>query len=291
MALRECAKTAVITGSASGIGRALSLALAERGWKVGIVDVDIEGAEETLQMVIRAGGEGDVFRCNVRKLQEVVAAADHFYQAWGQVGMLINNAGIGGGGYVGDIAIEQWETVVETDFWGVVYGCHVFIPRMKAQGAGHIVNVSSIAGLLPVMGFAPYNTSKAAVVSLSETLRVELAPFNIGVTVVCPSVVRTGILDNTMKVMDLGDSEEERWGLEMLQAAFRATPMTMDDFSRVVMRGIEKNRLYVLPRFSARLVWFGVRLAPSLNYRMWAFLNRHGLAMKAITSAARRGWV
>ena len=128
--------TAVITGASSGIGRALSVALSKEGWRIGIVDVDQDGAERTRELVEKVGGKGEVFRCNVRKVEEVMAAADHFFDSWGEVGMLVNNAGIGGGGYVGEIPLKDWEAVVETDLWGVIYGCHAFIPRMKAQGGG-----------------------------------------------------------------------------------------------------------------------------------------------------------
>lgn len=282
-------KTAVITGAASGIGRYLSIALAREGWKIGIVDIDMNGANETLQIVDEAGSEGDCFHANVRKLEEVMAAADYFFERWGKVGMLINNAGIGGGGYVGEIPMEDWHAVVETDYWGVVYGCHAFIPRMKEQGGGHIVNISSTAGIIPVMGFAPYNTAKAAVVSLSETLVVELAPFNIGVTVVCPSVISTNILENSFKVVDVTETETMQWGLELIETAMKKTRVNGEEFAGRVLRDVQRNRLYCLPKFFSRLIWFNIRLSPSLNYRMWAFVSRHGLAQRAIMAAARRG--
>lgn len=161
------AETVAITGVASGLGRAFALAWAGKGWKVGILDIDMEGAEKTREMVVEAGGSGEILRCDVRDPMEVEAAADHLFSRWGAVGILVNNAGVGGGGAVGDIPLKDWETVMGIDLWGVVHGCHSFIPRMKKQGGGHIVNVSSLAGLISAPGFAPYNMSKAAVVSLS----------------------------------------------------------------------------------------------------------------------------
>jgi NAD(P)-dependent dehydrogenase (short-subunit alcohol dehydrogenase family) len=282
-------KTTVITGASSGIGRALSLALAREGWKVGIVDIDIAQAEETRRMVEAAGGEGEVFRADVRILQEVEAAADHFFDLWGEVGMLVNNAGIGGGGFVGNVPIKDWTAVIETDYWGVVYGCHAFVPRLKEQGRGQIVNTSSIAGIIPVMGFAPYNTAKAAVVSLSETLRVELAPYNIGVTVVCPPVVCTNILDNSMKVLELPETEETGWGIELIEAAMQRNTLPIDEFTRRVLRDVEKNRLFSVPKLSSRLVWFGIRLSPSLNFGIWAFLSKRGWMRKVMFTAVRWG--
>jgi NAD(P)-dependent dehydrogenase (short-subunit alcohol dehydrogenase family) len=282
-------KTAVITGASSGIGRALSLALAREGWKVGIVDIDMEQAEETRRMVREAGGEGEVFQANVRVLQEVMAAADHFFDLWGEVGMLVNNAGIGGGGFVGDVDMKDWAAVVETDYWGVVYGCHAFVPRLKKQGRGQIVNTSSTAGIIPVMGFASYNTAKAAVVSLSETLRLEMAPYNVGVTVVCPPVVKTNILENSLKVVELPGGEEMRWGMEMIETAMRREDLPLEEFARRVLRDIEKNKLYSVPKLASRLVWLGIRLSPSLNFAVWAFLSKHGLMQRFMSAAVRWG--
>ena len=196
------ARTVVITGAASGLGRAFALAWAGKGFEVGILDINMEGARETLKMIEKTGGHGEVLRCDVRNLDEVQAAADHFYYRWGAVGVLINNAGVGGGGAVGEVPIADWETVIGIDLWGVVYGCHVFIPHMKEQGGGHIVNVSSLAGLISAPRFASYNMSKAAVVALSQTLKTELASSGIGVTVVCPPVVKTDILENTLGMVD-----------------------------------------------------------------------------------------
>ena len=188
-------KKVVITGAASGLGRALALALARKGCRIGIVDINLDGAEETLRMVERAGGSGETYELDVREVTDWGAMANHFFQCWGGVDVLVNNAGVVAVGHVGDIPIENWEWIFSINFWGMVYGCHTFIPRMKAQGGGHIVNVASAAGLLSLQELGPYNTTKAAVIALSETLRGELAPFKIGVTAVCPMFFNTHLLD------------------------------------------------------------------------------------------------
>ncbi len=235
---RDIPKTAVVTGAASGIGRAISIALGREGFKVGL---------------------------------------------------LVNNAGIGAGGYVGEFPLQEWKKVVETNFLGVLYGCHAFIPRMKARGAGHIVNTASIAGLMPALGFSPYNSTKAAVVALSETLKVELAPFKIGVTVLCPSIIKTNIINTTLEIVDIEGLSEAAWGIELIETGFDNARVTPEDVARIVLRAIDRNKLYALTNTGTRIAWFAVRLNPELNYRIWALLHKHDLARKLMMRLARAG--
>jgi short-subunit dehydrogenase len=215
--------------------------------------------------------------------------ADHFFDAWGEVGLLVNNAGIGGGGYVGETFIEDWEKVVGTNFLGVVRGCTAFIPRMKMQGRGHIVNTASTAGLVPVMGFAPYSTSKVAVVALSEILLVELAPYNIGVTVLCPSTVRTNIMDNSLKVISAEGYEALEWGIELIETGMARAKITTEDVARMLIEGVEKDRLFVVTNGPARSNWRNYRVSPERYFRLMAFMHRKGLARRFMMSMARKG--
>jgi NAD(P)-dependent dehydrogenase (short-subunit alcohol dehydrogenase family) len=283
------AKTAVITGAGSGIGRAIALGLAEMGYRVGIVDIDPEAAGETLGLVEGACGRGEAFQCDVCDFDAVRAMADHFFDAWGEVGMLVNNAGIGGGGYVGEISVEDWEKVLDTDVMGVVHGCTAFVPRLKAQGRGHIVNTASTAGLVPAMGFAPYSASKAAVVALSEILLVELAPFGIGVTVLCPSTVRTNIMDNSLKVLTAEGHEALDWGKELINTGMERSKVTCEDVARMLLEGVEKDRLFVVTNRPALANWRDYRLAPERYFKLLAFLHRKGLLMRFMMSVARKG--
>jgi NAD(P)-dependent dehydrogenase (short-subunit alcohol dehydrogenase family) len=215
--------------------------------------------------------------------------ADHFFETFGEVGLLVNNAGIGGGGYIGETCLEDWEKVARTDFFGGVYGCHAFVGRMKAQGAGHIVNTASMAGLFAIPGFAPYNSSKAAVVALTETLRVELAPYNIGASVLCPSMIATNIVSNSLKVTESESYEDASWGIELLSVGMEQSSVGVEDVARLVLHAVEKDRLFIITRFSARLSWLNARLSPELYYRMIAFLHRKGLARLMFMWAARKG--
>lgn len=275
-------KTAVVTGAASGLGRSLCVELARDGWKLGMVDINIAGAEETLALVERAGGTGEPYICDVRSFEEVQAMADHFLGAWGKVGMLFNNAGLGAGGNVGEIPIEEWRRTVDTDLWGVIHGCHAFIPAMKRARAGHIVNTGSIGAFIGLPEIAPYSVSKAGVIALSETIRSELAPFNVGVTVVCPSFFKTNIID-TMATTD-------DWHRQVLEVAFESAKMSCDELACRVLRAAEKNRLYVFPQASAKLTWYQKRFVPTTTIRLWTFLNGRGWLRPFVERSVRGGW-
>jgi NAD(P)-dependent dehydrogenase (short-subunit alcohol dehydrogenase family) len=276
-------KTAVITGAASGIGRAYALAWAKRGFKIGIVDIDMDGAEETLALVDRAGGSGEVFRCNVRKLQEVQNTADHFFEKWGKIGLLVNNAGVADVGMVGDVPIEDWERQIETNLWGYIYGCHTFIPRMKEQGGGHIVNTASSAGMVTIRSMGPYNVAKAGIIALSETLKPELAPFNIGVTVVCPSFLRTNLLDT--------GTWTDNWIYDVADICMDGAKVTSDDIAELVVKAVARNRLYVFPQPFAKLTWIDKRMSPEMFYRLFAFLNKKGWDEPLLKALGKRGMV
>lgn len=282
-------RTAVITGAGSGIGRALALALTSRGYRVGIADIDEEAAARTLEMVREAGGAGETWVCDVGDIEQVTAMADHFFEEWGKVGLLVNNAGIGGGGYIGETSMEDWRAVVNTNLWGVVHGCHAFLPRMKEQGSGHIVNTASIAGQVPVIGFAPYNTTKAAIISFSETLLMEAAPFNIGVTVLCPSMVPTNILENSFKCVKVDSYEEGEWGVELITTGIGASRITVDGVAKLLLDGIERDRLFVNTNVLSRLNWINSRISPEWYFRGIAYLNKKGLAKGFLLWAAKKG--
>ncbi|MBU1671514.1 MAG: SDR family NAD(P)-dependent oxidoreductase [Actinobacteria bacterium] len=285
------AETAVVTGAASGIGRAIAVGLGKKGWRVGVADVDLDGANETVEMVRKAGGEAESFACDVTRPDDVSGMADHFFDSQGKVGLLVNNAGVGGGGDVGEVPIEDWKTVIDTNLWGVIYGCHAFIPRMKEQGGGHILNVASLAGIVPILGLGSYNVTKAGVVALSRTLRMELSPFNISVTALCPSSVKTNIVDNTLAKFVSRDVESLDYGVRTRRTAFEKTPLTVEQVAELALEGVEKDRLYVLTNFFTRLAWLEIRLMPTLYIRLWAWLNRKGLARPLVTKLAEKGIV
>ncbi len=252
---------AVVTGAGSGLGRALSLALAKRGSKVLLADIDLTSAEETAQAVIAAGGQALAQSCDVAKVEDVEKLAELAEAEFGGCDLIANNAGVGVGGPIGDVSLRDWEWVMNINLWGVIYGCHVFGPRFKRQRSGHILNIASAAGLLCAPDMAPYNVTKAGVVAMSETLCGELAPFSVGVTVVCPTFFKTQIADKsrfTGKSDRLVDAAKKQMERSSVQAG---------DVASSALEACEKNILYCVPMVDARWGWWLKRLAPDSFYK------------------------
>ena len=272
----------VITGAASGIGRGLALAFAKERCTILLADINEAGLNKTCEMVRQAGGNPEVFLCDVSKLDDVMRMADHCFKTWGKVDILVNNAGVASVGIMGDIPIKNWEWIVSINFWGVVYGCHAFVPRMKKQGCGHIVNVASIAGIISSAEMSPYNATKAATISISETLKSELAPYKIGVTVLCPTFIKT----NLMETMRYTDEFQKQCSVVGVESA-KWTPEMIAD---LVINAVKKNKLYVVPQMAAKLIWISKRISPSAFFGLFAFLMRKGWARKLMLSMARTGF-
>jgi NAD(P)-dependent dehydrogenase (short-subunit alcohol dehydrogenase family) len=187
-------KVAVITGGGSGIGRALALALARAGARVVVADVVEADAAETVRQVTATGAEGLAVPTDVADRQQVEALADRVFARYGATHILCNNAGVVVHGGLESATWQDWQWVIGVNLWGVIHGLLSFVPRMIARGeGGHVVNTASMAGLIASQGLGVYNTTKYAVVGLSETLAKDLRPHGIGVTVVCPLGVTTRI--------------------------------------------------------------------------------------------------
>lgn len=240
---------AVVTGAASGLGRAFCLELGRRGARLLCADVDEPGARKTAADV-----GGTALRCDVARIEEVEALAAEAERALGGVDLVINNAGVAVGGAVGDVALDDWRWIMGVNLWGVIHGCHVFAPRLRAQGRGHILNVASAAGLLAPPGMAPYNVTKAAVVALSETLAAELAPSGVGVTVLCPTFFQTNIGKSARSVDDRK--------LALVEKLMARAKVQADDVARFALDAAARDELYALPHADGRWMWRLKRWAP-----------------------------
>ncbi|HEY3819617.1 MAG TPA: SDR family NAD(P)-dependent oxidoreductase [Polyangiaceae bacterium] len=249
-------KLALVTGAGSGIGRATALALAEAGARVAVVDIDDARVAE----VKRELGEKCALakRVDVSKKEEMAALADEVHAASGALDVLVNNAGVGHSGGILDSTLDDWSWVVGVNLWGVVYGCHYFVPKMVARGAGgHVVNVASGFGLVAGAGVAPYCTTKFAVVGLSESMRGELAPHGIGVSAICPGVIDTDIV------------ARGRFADESLRdgavKTFRKRGHPPERVARAVLRAIRRDVAVVPVGPEAWAGWLGKRIAPGLT--------------------------
>ncbi len=187
-------RVAVVTGGASGIGKAMARVFAAEGMHVVIADVEAAALDATAK-------ELDVVahRLDVSQADEVAELADSVMAQFGRVDIVANNAGVGGGGFIADLTLKDWQWVLGVNLWGVVHGIQSFLPHLLANpDGGHLVNTASIAGLIAGPYIGPYNASKYAVVAISETLSKELAMAGSStkVSVLCPGYVRTNIFDS-----------------------------------------------------------------------------------------------
>ncbi|MGY3528245.1 MULTISPECIES: SDR family NAD(P)-dependent oxidoreductase [Bradyrhizobium] len=193
--MRELAgKAAFVTGAASGIGLAMATAFAREGMKVMLADIETGALDKSVD-ALRAGG-ADVHGvvCDVADPASLDRAAEASFRAFGNVHVVCNNAGVAAGGGIDPISVDDWRWVIDVNLMGVVHGVRSFLPHIRAHGeGGHIVNTASMAGMNAGLGVSPYSATKFAVVSLSEGLSAQLAPLGIGVSVLCPSYVRTRI--------------------------------------------------------------------------------------------------
>jgi NAD(P)-dependent dehydrogenase (short-subunit alcohol dehydrogenase family) len=244
-------KTAVVTGGASGIGRALCLAFAGEGAHVVVADIDEAGMAETAAGVRKAGTKALTVKADVTKLASVQALAERTWKEMGGAHVVCNNAGVAVHGGLESATHRDWEWVINVNLWGVIHGVEAFVPRMVAQKEpGHIVNTASMAGLIASQGLGVYNTSKYAVVGLSETLQKDLRQYDIGVSVLCPMGVSTNIRTSERnRPPDLHNPkgpEDNDW----FQLIGRY--LEPENVAGRVLRAVKTNRLYVITHEEAR---------------------------------------
>jgi NAD(P)-dependent dehydrogenase (short-subunit alcohol dehydrogenase family) len=252
-------KRVVITGAGSGLGRALSLRFAREGWRVGIADINLERAEETLEKVRAAGGSGFVQHCDVVVPQDFEALADRVKKEWGGVDVVINNAGIASAGTVQATSLADWEAVININLLGVVRGCRTFIPMLLSQRSGHVVNIASFAAIASAPGMASYNVAKAGVFSLSESLRAEVFDEGVDVTVACPAFFRTNLLESFR-----GPDPTAKATVARIME--RAT-VTADDVANDIYQATMNGRFLVISHPDSRWQYRVKRAAPELFYR------------------------
>jgi NAD(P)-dependent dehydrogenase (short-subunit alcohol dehydrogenase family) len=205
--MRELAgKTAFVTGGASGIGLALGQAFAQAGMKVMLADIETDTLGTAVKSLHNLGADARGVTCDVADPLSVERAAKASYEAFGNVHIVCNNAGVAAAGGIDNISLDNWRWVLDVNLMGVLHGIRTFLPHIRAHGeGGHIVNTASMAGMNSGLGFSPYVASKFAVVGMSEGLATQLKPIGIGVTVLCPGFVRT-------RIGESGRNRPERYG-------------------------------------------------------------------------------
>jgi NAD(P)-dependent dehydrogenase (short-subunit alcohol dehydrogenase family) len=236
----------LVTGAASGLGLSLVRALVARGDHVLATDVQPDRPD-----VLPPGA--DYLPLDVRSDEAWAAALAHVRDTWGGLDLLVNNAGVAAGGRIDVASMDEWRWIVDINLLGVVRGCRTFTPLFKEQRGGHIVNTASLAGLVHAPGMSAYNTVKAGVVALSETLSHELAPHGLTVSVVCPSFFRT----NLGASFQGADTEMEDAGKKMVSGSKRSA----DEVAATVLRGIDAGKDIILTDRDGQIAWRAKRFA------------------------------
>jgi short-subunit dehydrogenase len=249
---------AVVTGAGSGIGRSFALELAKRGGTIVCADINLDAAQETVNLIeSQTSGKAFAVQCDVGLKEQVKALAEQAEKLMNHpVSLVINNAGVGLGGKFDEVSLEDWQWCMHVNLWGVIHGCHYFVPKFKQQGRGAIINVASAAGYTAAPEMTAYNVTKSSVLALSETLSAELRKDNIRVNVLCPTLVPTNI-------MKKGRLPGHYAGLAddlLMNHAFT----TSDQVAIKTLNNLDANKLYTIPQPDAKLFWIMKRASPAL---------------------------
>ena len=264
-------KVAIVTGGAAGIGKGLAVELGRYGAKVVIADIDGAKTERTAEE-LRGQGYAVMARViDVAKAESVQSVLDDAIGAWGRVDYMFNNAGISLGGNLEDLRTEHWQTIIGVNLWGVIHGSSSAYRIMLRHGRGHIINVASLAGIVPSLG-APYSTTKHAVVGFSQSLRMEAMPKGVNVSVVCPGFVRTGIYEKTVNVSDQDHLEKARQWLSTAKMA------SIEESAKEILEGVIRNKGIITVTPFARNTWRLYRLFPELFMKFFALKSQNRYA-------------
>lgn len=263
-------KVAAITGAGSGIGRALALDLARQGCQLALSDINAPGLQETVEQAKRHG---------VRVTQQVLDVADgQAMQEWaaqvvaehGRVNLIFNNAGVAHAGTVEANELADYEWIMNINFWGVVHGTKAFLPHLRASGAGHIINISSVFGIFAQPGMSAYNATKYAVRGFTESLRQELDLTNCGVSASCvhpggikTNIARTARMNASMSQITGQSAEQSRQQFNDL--LLRTTP---EKAAQIILKGVQRNKRRILVGLDATAADMMMRSMPSLYQRM-----------------------
>ena len=275
---------AVVTGAGSGIGRALALSLASQGARLALADVNSRGLEETVRLLGKA--EAKAYSVDVSKAGEVEAFAHNVERDFGGAALLVNNAGVALQGTFMEISLADMEWLMGINFWGVVYGCRFFLPLLQKEPEGHLVNISSVFGMIGPPGQAAYCSAKFAVRGFTEVLRQELRATNVKVTCVHPGGIKTHIADNART----GANADTKLTAQMRERFAQVARTSPEKAAGVIMHGILRDKTRVLIGADAVQVDIMQRLFPAKASAIFTrgMEKRMGVENPPLAAAAAR---
>ncbi|SKF66540.1 SDR family NAD(P)-dependent oxidoreductase [Mycobacteroides abscessus] len=264
----------VVTGAGSGIGRATAIRFAKRGAHVVVTDLDLDTADETVDLILAMGRNASAVQLDVTDPAHWADVARYVSIDYGVPDVLVNNAGIALGGPFLKLTPADWDRLLSVNLMGVVHGCRVFGEQMVERGSGHIVNIASAAAFTPTAVMAPYSVSKAGVKMLTECLRLELGPKGVGVSVICPGFINTNIgVHGTMVGVDpeIADASQRRiQRIREFTEKLPWTPMSPELVARAVTRAIRLDLVVVPVKLESWFGYFVSRALPAVNRRLMA---------------------
>ena len=246
---------AIVTGGASGIGRSLCEVLGQEGAFTIVADINFDGAKKIASAINNAGGRASATHLNVTRAEEMQKVVAETASEQGRIDFMFNNAGVAIGAEMYDIDNEHWRRIIDVNLMGVVYGSSMAYSLMVKQGFGHIVNISSLSGLIGHPTAVPYATTKSAIIGLSTSLRAEAVKIGVNVSVACPGFVQTGIFDAATMINARKKDVISTIPFKMMNA---------DQAAKKILRGVECNRAIIVFPFYARLLWWFYRIHPGL---------------------------
>ena len=268
-------RTALVTGGASGIGRAFCDELARRGVRVVVADRQVDLADAVARDIRAAGGRATVAELDVRDVECFKRVVSELVADAGRLDYLFNNAGIAVSAEIKDHEPADWDDVFDVNIRGVAYGIVAAYPVMIRQGFGHIVNTASMAGLVGGGHLGAYTASKHAVVGLSKALRLEARPYGVRVSVVCPGLIRTPIMEGGRFGRIKLETDMSRMRVEYE----RLRPMAPEALARRVLDAVERNRAIIIAPRWWKLIWYLERLSPALAERFGYIAYRRARRM------------
>ncbi len=258
-------KVAAITGAGSGIGRALAVNLVKNECNVAISDINEETLRETAEILGNSDVKVSTYVVDVANRDQVYKYADDVVSQHGRIDIIINNAGAGVVNTIEDVSYEDFEWVININLWGVIFGTKAFLPYLKNQPEGHIVNVSSVNAMVPLPGSSPYNTSKFAVRGFNKSLMQELHGTSIGITSVHPGGIKTNIVRNSRFHKSINPDKTHE---DAIVSFDKLTITSADRAARRIISGIKKNKKRLLIGPDARFIDLMVRMFPVTTIEM-----------------------
>ena len=267
-------KVAAITGAASGIGRALAVNLGKEGCHLALSDINEKGLKETVSLAKAGNVKVSAHVIDVADRDQVYRYADEVIKAHGRVDIVINNAGVAVAQTIEEVTYEDFEWVMNIDFWGPVYGTKAFLPYLKKQPEGHIVNISSINGMIPFPNNGPYNSAKFALRGFNKTLIQELKGSSIHITSVHPGGVKTSITKNMRFYKHVDENVKHS---ELVDGFDKLAKTTADGAARSIISGIKKNKKRLLVGMDAKIMDFMARMFPLFTTQLTGAFTRRAI--------------